>query len=42
MAQPAGNSSRYDAWYSKAAFGFFLCVLVGVLVVTYSGIWLPA
>ena len=41
MTSPDKSSGRYDPWYVKLAFGLFLCVLVGVLVATYSGIWNP-
>jgi hypothetical protein len=32
------NSDRYDPWYTKVAFGVFLCILVGLLVATYTGV----
>jgi hypothetical protein len=32
------KSDRYDPWYTKVAFGVFLCVLVGMLVARYSGV----
>jgi len=35
------RSDRYDPWYAKAAFGVFLCVLVGSLIALYSGVSNP-
>ena len=37
MVSPNRSSNnRYDPWYVKVAFGIFLCVLVGLLVVLYA------
>jgi hypothetical protein len=41
MASPDKRSDRYDPWYTKIAFGLFLCVLVGTLVALYSGVPVP-
>ena len=37
-AMARNESDRYDPWYVKAAFGLFLCSLVGLLVALYSGV----
>ena len=34
--------SPHDPWHAKVAFGVFLCVLVGSLIVLYSGVSNPA
>jgi hypothetical protein len=39
--QMISTDRRYDPWYVKAAFGVFLCFLVGSLIALYSGVSNP-
>ena len=36
MAAAYTTSNRYDPWYVKMAFGVFVALVVGVLVVLHS------